>query len=74
MLHSHTGWETFSREYGMLHKLKPAQVDSLRRVLAKCWLGWSLVSWCDEMLAPLGPVDLSSEQAVHQYPAPRQPS
>ena len=31
MLHSHTGWETFSREYGMLHKLKPAQVSSLMR-------------------------------------------
>ena len=42
MLHSHTGWETFCREYSMLHKLLAAEVDLMRRVLARSWLSWSL--------------------------------
>lgn len=64
MVHSHTGWETFAREYVDIHGGGATLVGALRKVLARDWLAWSLLSWCDEMVAPPGPINVSSDAAL----------
>ena len=61
MLHSHSGWETFAHEYAMLHG---AVTDHFRKVLAHAWLEWSLLDWAAALRAPLGAVDLCSEEGL----------
>ena len=64
MLHSHSAWEAFAREYAMLHGGDAQTVVQLRRPLSHAWLAWSLLDWCDELRVPLGDVDLSSDEGL----------
>ena len=60
MLHSHTGFEPYAKEWTTFADEPPQLVEPLRIALSHAWLAWTLLRWRDELQLPKEPLSFAS--------------
>ena len=60
MLHSHTGFEPYAKEWTTFADEPPQLVVPLRYALSHAWLAWTLLRWRDELQLPKEPLSFAS--------------
>ena len=61
MLHSHTGFEPYAKEWTTFaDEPAPQLVEPLRIALSHAWLAWTLLRWRDELQLPKEPLSFAS--------------